>query len=240
MKKKFYIVYLLLFAAFTCSITSCINNESRKGNGTIVKKEIKIDEFNKIEIAGLFNVFITQGSEAKLEIETDENLIEFIDAKVRSKKLKIKEKKIVSSTKGINIYLTITTLDEITLSGYTSLISSDKLNFDKIAMEASGSSKIKMDINGVDMNTQLSGNSSVELYGNIFTADINASGSANIDALNLNVDDLKLEVSGSAVAKVNVISNFDVKASGSAQVEYQGTPDMKQEVSGTGTVTKIY
>lgn len=240
MKKSFYIVYLLLFAVFICSITSCINNASLQGNGKIIKKEIQVGEFNKIEISGIINVYITQGTAAKLEIETDENLIEFIDAKVRSKKLKIKEKKIVSSTKGINIYLTITTLDQITLSGYTSLISSDKLNFDKIAIEASGSSKIKMDINGVDMNTQLSGNSIVELYGNIYTAGINASGSANIDASNLNVDDLKLEVSGSAVAKVNVISKFDVEASGSAQVEYQGTPDMKQEVSGTGTVTKIY
>jgi len=107
-------------------------------------------------------------------------------------------------------------------------------------MAVSGTSKMIAEVNAVSLKMEASDNSSVKFSGNVFSADIAASGIANIDAANMNIDDLKLSVSGNAASMVNVINSFDVNASGNAQVLYKGTPDMKESVSGNATVNKKY
>ena len=240
MKKITYLTVIILLTSLICSITSCMNNLPVRGNGTIIKKEIQLKEFEKIELDGIFKVFLKQGDKAKLEVETDENLLDCIGANVRNSKLTIKLKKPVHSTKGINIYLTFNKINNIEVSGHSYVVSSDRLNFVRLDMAVSGTSKMIAEVNAVSLKMEASDNSSVKFSGNVFSADIAASGIANIDAANMNIDDLKLSVSGNAASMVNVINSFDVNASGNAQVLYKGTPDMKESVSGNATVNKKY
>jgi hypothetical protein len=240
--KNNYITNLFLLAFITLSFTfsSCNYYKEVKGNGKIIKKEFQIKDFDKIELGGYYNVIISQGDKSKLEIETDENLMEYIEAKVSSKLLKIKNKKNIIASKNINVYLTINKLEELAISGYVRVSSADRLNFNKLSMAFSGNSEINMNINCVELKTEYSGNSNINLSGTSLTADMNASGSSVINATELLVDDLKFTASGNAVAKVNAISKLDVNISGSAQVEYYGSPDVKQTVSGSGIITKMY
>jgi len=240
--KKYYMPNLLLLIVITLSLTfsSCNYYKEVKGNGKIIKKEFQIKDFDKIELGGYYNVIISQGDKSKLEIETDENLMEYIEAKVSSKLLKIKNKKNISASKNINVYLTINKLEELAVSGFVRVSSADRLNFNKLSIAISGNSEINMNINCVELETEFSGNSSISLSGTSLTADMNASGSAMINATELLIDDLKLTASGNSMAKVNVISKLNVTVSGSAQVEYYGSPEVKQAVSGSGIITKMY
>jgi len=240
--KRNYIPNLIVLTVITLSLTfsSCNYYKEVKGNGKIIKKEFQIKDFNKIELGGYYNVIISQGNKSKLEIETDENLMEYIEARVSSKLLKIKNKKNISASKNINVYLTFDKLEDIAVAGFVVVSSADRLNFDKLSMEITGNSEINMNINCVELNTEFSGNSSISLSGTSLTADMNASGSAVINATELLVDDLKYTASGNTASKVNVISKLNVTVSGSAQVEYYGSPEVRQAVSGSGIITKMY
>lgn len=238
MKKYFHIINLVLLTVIIFSFTSCKNFDTIKGNGKIIKKEFQIGDFNKFEIDGVYYLVIKQGDVAKLEIETDENLMEYIEPKVKNNKLNIKNKKSLSSSKGITVYLTYNKLEQIIASGYVSLSSTDKLNFDMLEIETSGKTSMNMEINCFDLKAKFSGNSSIDLSGVISTSDMEVSGSAYMNASELIIDNLKMEISGNAIAKVNVVSKFDINVSGTANVEYQGEPEMKQKLSGLGSVTK--
>lgn len=240
--KKYYSVSLLLVTFITLSFTftSCNSSREVKGNGKIIKKEFQIKDFNKIELGGYYNVILLQGDKPKLEIETDENLMDYIEAKVSSNTLKLKNKRNISASRNINVYLTFNKLEELNVSGYVVISSADRLNFDKLNLLVSGNSEITMNINCVALTTEFSGICKVRLTGTSLTADINASGVATIDAFDFFIDDLKLSMSGSSMSKVNAISKLNMDVSGSAQVEYYGSPEMKQAVSGSGIVTKKY
>ncbi len=240
--KKFYTLNLLLVIFITLSFTfsSCNFYKEVKGNGKIIKKEFQIKDFTRIELDGYYNVILLQGDKAKLEIETDENLLEYIEAKVSSKTLKLKNKKNISPSRNINVYLTFNKLEELAVSGFVVVSSADRLNFDKLSLFISGNSEINMNINSVALKTEFSGNSIIRLSGTSLTAEMNASGSATIDAIEFFIDDLKLSMSGSSVSKVNAISKLDMNVSGSAKVEYYGSPEVKQAVSGSGIITKMY
>ncbi len=239
MKTKLYMIQILVFSVAIFSFTSC-DFKPLEGNKVITKKEFQIKDFNKIEVGGYYNIILSQGDSPKLVVETDENLMEYIDVKVSSSKLKIKNKRSIIGSNGITIYLTFNKLEQIIATGFVSLSSADKLNFDKLKMDISGKSEIGMNINCVELKSKFYGNSIITLTGTALNSEVSASGNTSLSASEMLFDNLKLDVSGNALAKVNVISNFDVSIKGNAQVEYQGTPEMKQEISGSGAIIKKY
>ena len=59
----------------------------------MITKHIKIESFSEIEIDGVFDVILNQGSKESVSIESDENLVDLIDIKVSDKKLMVALKK---------------------------------------------------------------------------------------------------------------------------------------------------
>jgi hypothetical protein len=241
MKTRSYFIVLMLFASVILCITSCNYIKPVEGNGkfTKVDRELK-DDFTSMEISGNFNVVLTQDSLPKLSIETDENLMDYIDTKVKNHKLIIKSKKRLNSAKGITIFVGITQLQQMELSGAVVLRSSGKINLDAIKIELSGASNVYMDLNCTTLNADMSGSSTLRLIGAGIDAEIEASGACDIDNSLMPVENMNLEVSGAGKIIVNVLTKLDAKVSGAAEVEYMGAPEVHKEVSGSGSVSKIF
>lgn len=98
-------------------------------------------------------------------------------------------------------------------------MSANNFNCPLIQVDASGS-----------MDITLSGT------GDILRA--NASGSGDIVARNFTLKTCSLDVSGSLDAEVSVSDRLDIKASGSADVDYWGDPTVERHVSGSSHITK--
>jgi len=231
---------IVFITVITLMIASCNGFGPIKGNGKVVKQEKEVSEFNKINFEGAFNVFISQGEQTKLTIEADENLQDYVVAKIKNKKLSIKTKRNLSPSKEINIYLTVKTFDGIESSGAVIIKSLGKLNADKLSLDMSGASNIALDINCVELRTNITGSSTMKLIGAASFADFDVSGSSEINNFEMIFDDLKLKVKGSSKVKVNVLTKLDVSLTGSGEIEYMGTPDVKKEISGSGSVTKLF
>jgi hypothetical protein len=241
MKTKIYFIVLMLFASVIMFGTSCNYIKPIDGNGKFIKVDRELqDEFDAVEISGNFSLVLTQDSLPKLSIETDENLIKYIDTRVKNHKLVIKSKKRLSSAKGITVFLSVNKLKQMELSGAVVLRSSGKINLDEIKMELSGASNVYMDLNCTTLNADMSGSSTLKLIGAASDAEIEASGACDIDNSQMVVENMSLEVSGAGKIVVNVLTKLDAKVSGAAEVEYMGTPEVHKEVSGAGSVNKIF
>jgi len=101
-------------------------------------------------------------------------------------------------------------------SGDTSLSGS----MDAIAVRSSGSGKVRLDGEGDGASLEMSGSSVV-------------------DAEGFACDDVRIVISGSGKASVNVRKTLDVTASGSGTVRYRGDARVSAKTSGSGTVRPI-
>jgi hypothetical protein len=241
MKKRSYFIVFIFAVLITIFNTSCNYIKPVEGNGKFMKvdRDLKGD-FNTVEAAGNFNLVLTQDSLPKLSIETDENLMGYIDTKVKNHKLIIETKKTLRSAKGITIFVTISQLKKMELSGAVILRSVSKINQDVLEMDLSGASNVYMDLNCTTLNSDLSGSSTLRLIGAAIDANIGTSGACEIDNSQMVVENMNLKVSGAGSVKVHVLTKLDVKVSGAAEVEYLGSPEVHKEISGAGSVNKIF
>lgn len=237
MKKHIFVSCIFIFTLLF-NMASCINSDPVKGNGIIKKISREAGDFKSLQISGPFKVFLMSGNTTKIEIETDENLLEHIETKIVKGKLKVDAKKIMLSTKGINIFITCAVLEKIELSGAVDLVANEKLQFNKLELNISGASSVKAEMNCVELDASFTGGSAAILSGVVSKADFAISGACRFDASEMIVDVANTEVSGTADVQLHIITKLDIKASGASNTRYFGEPEMKCEKSGMASVLK--
>ncbi|MEI6123312.1 MAG: head GIN domain-containing protein [Bacteroidota bacterium] len=240
MKINMYVFKFIVITLITLFTASCNMFPPKKGSGTIIKTDKELAAFTKISLEGAFNVFISPGEKAAITIETDDNLQQYITAKVRSNKLTIKTKRDLLPSKEVNIYLTVANIESIEASGAVIVKSNGKISADKFALDLSGASNVALDINCVDFNAEMNGSSKMKLIGAASMGNINVSGASDMYNFDMLFDNLKLKIKGAAKAQVNVITQLDVTVMGAGEVLYMGTPDVKKSISGGGKVDKVF
>jgi hypothetical protein len=211
-----------------------------KGSGNVVKQERQISSFNSLEVGGAFRVFLTQGEKESLTVEADENLLEVIKTSVVGNTLKISTTEDISNSEALNIYLTITDLKEMEISGACKISCESKLKLNDLDMECSGASDIDLELAVNNMELEFSGASQIDMFGSANEVSLELSGASDLDALELETDKLTADISGAANAKVSVKSELSIDLSGAASFKYKGEPKLLQtDVSGAATLKKL-
>ena len=83
MNKIFTIILALLITS--TSLNAQFSNKKIKGNGNIITTDRSVSDFDKIGIAGSFDVILKKGNEGAISIQADENLMEYIITEVRDR-----------------------------------------------------------------------------------------------------------------------------------------------------------
>ena len=210
-----------------------------KGNGNVIKQERQISSFNSLEVGGAFRVFLTQGDKESLTVEADENLLEYISTEIRGNSLKISTTKDINNSNALNIYLTITKLEEMDISGACKLTCETKINLEDLDLECSGASDIELKLTANHLDLEFSGASQIEMFGNANEVSLDLSGASDLDALELEAEKYSADISGASHAKIYVKSELSVDVSGAASLKYKGEPKLIQtDVSGAGSLKK--
>jgi hypothetical protein len=210
----------VIMIALALLLVACSFNKI-DGNGEIITKKINtVKNISALNVSGAFDVEVNIADSTSLSVTTDENLMKFIGLKISGETLKIYTKENLSPTDEIKISLTTPHLIYVELSGANDL----KIN----------------GLNEEEFKTDCSGASSLILSGKVNKFDAEISGSADMNALNLIVNDARLDVSGAANAKIFAKKFLRVSASGAADIEYAGNPELVNvDVSGAASVNKI-
>jgi hypothetical protein len=117
-----------------------------QGNKNVVDVYNTLEDFNAIEISDDLKVSITQTESNGYHLRTDENLAAVIKFDVVGDVLKIYSINRITSSKTIEIDITVTNIDEITLHGRSELKSMNRLSFEMLDFTALDDSVFDLDL----------------------------------------------------------------------------------------------
>ena len=188
-----------------------------KGSGNKQTEKRSAADFNAIEVGGIFEVEVVAQKDFSVEVEADDNLLQYIKTEVKGDTLRISTEKSISPKGPIRIRISAPNIENLDISG-VSKVSLTNVKNDSLKVEASGASKIKVD--GETKNLQ------VEL-----------SGASKLDAENLKTENADIDGSGASNASVNVSNDLKADLSGASKVTYLGNPkNLDKSTSGASSV----
>jgi hypothetical protein len=228
-------IFLGLVIAF--ALNSCINTIA--GNGEVTKEERSVSSFNKIDISGAFEVLINQGSEERLELEVDENLLEYIETETKNNTLYISSKESIGKTSSLKLYITVVDVNEIDLSGAIELKNKGTYKTANLEIEVSGAGDIKMDVDVENLTMDMSGASETTLSGSSKNFKIEISGAGDLQAKKMKTKNTTIDISGAGSAVVHAKKTLNVSVSGAGSVKYKGSPKIEKDISGAGSVEEL-
>lgn len=190
-----------------------------KGSGNVSTEKRDIDGFDSIEVSGIFQVEIVSGKDFSVEVQTDDNLVQFVKTDVDDGTLEISLDKKVSPRSDLIVRVTAPNIKKIESSGVSKITASGIKN-DSLAIESSGASKISA-------------------AGETAKLSVNVSGAGSVNAEDLKAVDADIRASGACKISVNVSGSLKTDASGASNITYTGDPKtVDNHQSGVGSVTK--
>lgn len=235
------IILLQLLSCTTHVKTGDGSHEVNK-NGSEVSDSRDVEHFDKIEIDGVFNVFLRQGDTEELLIEADKEVAAHIISKVEQGTLilKMEDNTDFGNIDPVKIYVQVRDLQSIHTTGVGTIKCEQALKLDKLTLRCEGVGAIDLNFsaNSLIVNSETVG--AITLAGKVTEADITHKGVGVLQAFELLTKKLKLTSEGVGAAEVYASESIDINANGVGSVRYKGNPAVKTIVSeGIGKVSSV-
>jgi hypothetical protein len=253
-----FLALLFFLPSLACG---AFTTNSVVGSGQIVSQSFDVSNFDRVTLEGLGEVFISQGQTESLSVQTDENIIPFLEIRVRGRELVlgVKDGIEVTPSQSITFNLTVQELSEIGLNGsgdfFVEPIQANRfavsirgsgdveikeLTAQDLSIELDGSGNIDMeDIEVNKVETSLQGSGDIRLEGKADTQTVRVGGSGNYLAGDLESTSAEISIPGSADVTVWVSDTLTVRINGSGNVRYYGQPTIDQSGSGSGDLVSL-
>ena len=238
MKTKFtqLISALFIMAIFIPGLQA----QKVKGNGKMIQKTRNVGDFDKLGVAGSFDVTLAKGEEGKIELNVEENLEPYLETKVKDGKLTVGWKKgtNINTSKKTTVKVYFQTIEGVALAGSGDVIGEDEISGDKLDVAIAGSGDITLKLKTGELKSAISGSGDIVFSGSADTFEGAIAGSGDVKAEDLKVNKADLKISGSGSFRVNVSNELSARVAGSGDIRYKGSPKVEDiKVSGSGSVS---
>lgn len=219
--------------------------ETVKGDGKIVTRDYDVKKFDELLCALPAKLNFSVSEEYRCTIRLDENLLDYLEIKVKRGKLIIdkspKSNYLSLGATEFAIDVTAPSLDEINLSGSCNLDILSPLKMKKMEVNLVGSGNVVFKEETVVDNLELSVAGSGDIIiekGSIWVLETDIAGSGNL-LLHSDVEYLDANVmgSGNITAKVNGPLKYYIVGSGN--INYSGNAKLKGKTLGSGKVNQL-
>ncbi len=233
------ITITLLIALFLSSCAFDINfGDGTKGNGTIVTDKREINEdFTEVSASEGLEVYVTQGEPYEITVEADENVIDLIGTDIRDGELKVHAIKNIGRASK-KIYVRLPEIDGLSSSSGASLIAEETLETNKISLDASSGSDLRVKVNADEVSADTSSGADINLSGNANLMYANSSSGSDINARDLEVKVCHADASSGSDISLHVTESLIAEASSGADISYKGDASVQKNNSVSGSVHK--
>jgi len=191
-----------------------------------------LNEFDEIEISGLFDLRINHGSEYAVEMVGSESEKEKYTITKEGSRIIIhyeNDQRFIWNKDGLNahemrINITMPDLKNIEAKG-AGKITVKKFTTNNLDIDLLGAINLQGEVETHDISIQLSGASEIELDGKSQTMDATVQGASSLRAYNFEVRDAVVEVNGASHAKVNVSGTLEMEEGIASDIDYRGKPN---------------
>lgn len=237
--KKIASQFIILLVV-TVFISSCRGID---GEGDTVVKDKSISEkFTGISLSLNGDVYVTQGSEPKIIVHGQQNIIDVLKLEVNDNVLHVGfRKNNVHNYDKLKFYITTAALQILDVNGSGKIIAEDSISTGTIDINISGSGDIKLKKLAATgkVKANISGSGNIELAGHTPNTWFTISGSGNIYAFELPCKNSECTISGSGNIETTVTDKLDADISGSGDIRYKGRPVINSKTSGSGKITHV-
>ncbi|MDA3891614.1 MAG: DUF2807 domain-containing protein [Salinivirgaceae bacterium] len=252
-KLNVLIVVIALFSS--CSEA----DEKVHGNGDVQATLFEIQDFDKVETNGAFEVTYIQDTLWGIEIEAESNILPLIEVYKSGSKLVVENEdnysfdlnfpiKVVIHHSGIS-YIEFNGAGSIDLGNMekntitTSLSGAGNIEGNikssEIDFIISGTGNVDATVDCYELEASVSGTGNFNFVGNATRGIFSMSGVGDISALNLEIQYAWCTISGMGDASLNVSEELNATISGIGNISYKGSATVNQNISGAGEIIKI-
>jgi len=239
MKKLF--TTIIAFLIISTSVNAQFFTKKIKGNGNIETENRSVSDYDKIGVAGAFEVQLIKGSEGKITVKADENLMEYIITEVKNGTLKIKTKKgyNIRTKRTIKITVPFNDIEAVSLAGSGEVYSKDRIDSSHLELSVAGSGSMKLEVSSKNLKSSVAGSGNLRLTGDTKEFKCSVAGSGNINSYDLKAKKVTVNVAGSGNVRVNAIDEIHANSAGSGDIYYPGNPEIQKiKSAGSGSVRK--
>jgi hypothetical protein len=236
----------LLFSLSLVILSACqiplINTV--RGSGNVVSEVRDVEGFTKIQLDGIGNLYITQGGKESLEIQAEDNILPTLTSEIRGETLVLGFEKQnwsrnVIPTEGINYYLNVIDLEEITFNGLGDM-EAQNLTTSNLTIEIIGAGNINIaDLNANQLTIKISGAGSIEINGEVDSQKVTIDGTGGYKAANLKTRSTIIDINGLGNSTIWATDILDISVDGGGSIDYYGSPSITQEINGLGDITSL-
>ena len=224
MKRKQFQL-LGIFAFLSILLSSCwFMGPSVKGNGNVTEEVRQVAEFDQIHVSRGMNVYVTQGSPAKVVVIADNNLHEVIETKVEGGVLKVYVNENIRWAKEKKVMVTVEKLSGLETSSGSNVWSQNQIMSENLEMKASSGANITMDVNAKYLKAGCSSGANIRISGLAKEADLETSSGANLKGEELKAENCKMRASSGGNVSSTVNGRLEAHASSGGNVVYYGEP----------------
>jgi hypothetical protein len=207
----------------------------------VFKEARVVSDFTIVDIGIAGEVYLSQGSAFKLELEGDAELLEEIETSVSGETLKIRYPRsfFQRNQSKVKVYITMPVIEGLNISGSARLNAETTVKASAIDFNISGSGRVKINnLKAESVSSRISGSGGIELGGSekIREMGVTISGSGSLNVLELSAEKAFINISGSGSCRVNITEYLEARISGSGVVYYSGKPQIEAKISGSGRV----
>lgn len=189
-----------------------------RGSGDVITIDVPIEGVSRLSVSHSFEVNVTVGEQPSLTLRVDDNLEASLSVGMDGDTLRIGlEPRTVVSNATLEADLTVTSLEAIEGSG-TVDIHLATLTGSDFDLQIDGASELDGALEFGSMTGEISGASNLSLSGQVGTVDIGASGASDLALLELEVDDLRIRLSGASDAEITVNDSIEASLSGASSL----------------------
>jgi hypothetical protein len=231
---------VLALALSACSALALGNLDIIQGNGTVRLESRDAPSFSGIENQGPGLVRFSQGPTRLVTVETDANLLSYIETEVRNGILVLRTRPGVS-IKATRLVFRITAPDlrTVGIEGCGNFRTETPVDADRLEIEIEGSGSFEGDIVADTLAAGINGSGGIQLSGIARRAQFEINGSGGIKAADFAVVDAQVVIRGSGSITLQATGTLDVDIGGSGDVRYRGSAKLSVRDSGSGRVTEF-
>lgn len=213
------------------------------GKGPVVTESRQTATFDGVELRFSADVYFTQANDYKVELQSQENILDEIETTVINNNLVIRTRH--SDTRfrtndGIQIFITGPDVRSFTVDGSGYMETKGVITPANLQLKVKGSGNIKVNnVTTTEVNAEIDGSGMIAVNsGNANRANANIEGSGLIDITGVTVKDANASVRGSGNISLFATQTLQANISGSGTIFYKGSPTVTKHISGSGSVVQ--
>lgn len=208
---------LVLLTALAAGCHGHFGNQVR-GSGKRELQKRNVSPFTSISTEGAFTIEVTCQKDLSLEVEGDDNVLEYVTSDVSGNVLRLKNTKNYSTNEPVKFRISVPNLEGLSLNGAG-----------RIDVKGMNNDKFEIDANGAP---------TIVVSGTTKVIDIGANGAVKVDTTKLHASRGVVDTNGASRVDIDVTDQLDATVNGPSTITYKGDPVVNKTVRGPGKIER--